>query len=106
MIHGAISSPTEAKVPRHTLPNAMPQAPRSGRAWFACMDCGARVGPLIRGSCEFCEPELHGLLRQACAAFDALARAYFTATGRPASDDWAAFDQWRRSRGRERRSWQ
>lgn len=62
--------------------------------WFPCFDCGGQVGPLIRGSCRFCEPELHAAHT---AMLDEIGRAmdaYQQATGKEALEDFDAFEEW------------
>lgn len=61
--------------------------------FFRCFDCGARLF-LIRGSCEFCEPELH---RQYWAEYNAVAAAtdaFERETGKSALGHWNEFEQW------------
>lgn len=61
--------------------------------FFACFDCGSHAF-LIRGSCEWCEPELHRTHRERMEAGAKLDAAYFTETGKRPLEDWYAFEAW------------
>jgi hypothetical protein len=60
---------------------------------FRCFDCGARAY-LIRGSCEWCEPELHVAKREQRRTWDAVFSRYQRDTGLEPLADWDAFERW------------
>jgi hypothetical protein len=63
---------------------------------FQCFDCGSFVGPLIQGSCRFCEPELHAAFEAHLKDTGEQMAAYERATGRRALDDYDAYEAWLR----------